>query len=1579
MINRLATLTNGIVISLPPEILFKLLQLIPNNPNYDSVKDNVLPLLTKASVSPDFKLSIYQDVEDSPTKFIETYKIDLSNLTIPSAEMIKDVGYFATSTVDYFRSVLNRLNIKLDEKIVGDMLLMMIQTLDDLDKDKDSTNLAIGSLNDSFYPNNSLPNLPSTKTLETMPHVSTWNYQTVATLLTQDYPKLDWCEVIRNLDQPSENITLPGVQFLVNIVVQATQNQFPGHILCGRWKNQHTQFKLLNDIVKAPPNMVSFTNTQNQLRKNYGAWSSIDLMNTFLHFCETKYYPQVLQTLLIPLTTCPTALFLLVLLSNEGNSECQRHLIFQALSSYFKNSPTVQEGHEPLNINEIISYVNDLKDSKISIKLAQSFSLYLSTQIDYQTTSKIEAAELMISYINQYKSSLSSQYNNIFESSKCIPDNVNAIFQSIYNKEKSTDEVIAMLKVYQKSPYPIQKQTIDYMVNNLISEFAFFKNYPDKELHITAGFLGQLIENDLVNDAGLEEIFRNIQSWLLQGVDKMTKFAIRVIEQAKRRLSKNPVYLNILLNNRTLRTYAPQLCNELESCVSKDPQESPFKKCFRYVPPTPIISPPSNIKETISFKINNLADSNIKDTVNTVKTCITDEYIPWFTDYLVLKRIATSDVMFLKLYLSMLEEINIPRLTELVHTKSLQVLCDLFTSTSIQESNERTMIKNLAEWINLNTIQRNKPVLYRDINVKELLLVGYENGKLYAVLAFVCTLLSGCFDSKVFNVSNYWIKSLLSLLLEIKNQPGLKSGLQYQIELLLNYKLKCTNRIRPSDLLKLRLRTSAHNEDFTDDIAPQSAIPIQSVPVIERTPSLVQYPPPSPPISRIQPTSRISESMTQIPHLDKYIKINKSLTLFNEQPSLLQYVYSAIDAAFREVASPVVTRTVNIAIKTAQQLVVKDFNGEKNVQKLVYPARTLVSSLASNLSLISSREVLKTKLMERLTNQLSPVSGLNKDQLNSLCETLTEDNIDLGCQYIERTASLKATARIENTLTKYFADNIYNKPPTKIPINIPSSLSFGETENNEHIYDFFKQKVDFRKKEKKFIEGTFEEEIYVSKLLNLWIKSIKELYEPKLEDIKQEIDNKNENELEELFCLLMDEAFGLYKLEKYQVRIRGVEDYTSFDALGRFISKYYLFDPNNKIFLKSALRGITNHLLFNHDECMESEQIFYQNVYFRIFINLLNELMSFNEIPIQQTYEFLSVLSNAFITLQPKRVPMFAFSWIQLISHRFFLPRLLSYQNGQLWPYMEQILLSLLSFFYPFFITTLNDSLKILYKATLRVLLVLLHDYPEFLGSYYFSLCDNIPLKCVQLRNIILSAFPKSMQLPDPFTPNLKIEALPGINQPPIIKSDVSNSLVKFNIKTDIDTYLSTNSTNTDFLASLIKKLKLPPATEGEIRESSYNIPLVNSLTLYLGIQGINLTSNRSMDKDKNNIVMNVFLYFAKELDAEGRFVFFNALANQLRYPNSYTHYFSCVILYLFAENSKPEYIREQITRVLIERLIVHRPHPWGLLITFYELLQNSKYEFWSHEFTKRTPDIQKLFDSVARSCQNTRNISRNP
>jgi len=75
-------------------------------------------------------------------------------------------------------------------------------------------------------------------------------------------------------------------------------------------------------------------------------------------------------------------------------------------------------------------------------------------------------------------------------------------------------------------------------------------------------------------------------------------------------------------------------------------------------------------------------------------------------------------------------------------------------------------------------------------------------------------------------------------------------------------------------------------------------------------------------------------------------------------------------------------------------------------------------------------------------------------------------------------------------------------------------------------------------------------------------------------------------------------------------------------------------------------------------------------------------------------------------------------------------------------------------------------------QGTMRVLLVLLHDFPEFLCDYHYAFCDVIPPNCIQVRNLVLSAFPRNMRLPDPFTPNLKVDMLPEITHAPRVMSN---------------------------------------------------------------------------------------------------------------------------------------------------------------------------------------------------------------
>uniref|UniRef100_A0A8C2XIW7 CCR4-NOT transcription complex, subunit 1 n=1 Tax=Cyclopterus lumpus TaxID=8103 RepID=A0A8C2XIW7_CYCLU len=324
-----------------------------------------------------------------------------------------------------------------------------------------------------------------------------------------------------------------------------------------------------------------------------------------------------------------------------------------------------------------------------------------------------------------------------------------------------------------------------------------------------------------------------------------------------------------------------------------------------------------------------------------------------------------------------------------------------------------------------------------------------------------------------------------------------------------------------------------------------------------------------------------------------------------------------------------------------------------------------------------------------------------------------------------------------------------------------------------------------------------------------------------------------------------------------------------------------------KINLLNKVLGIVVGVLIQDHDVRQTE--FQQLPYHRIFIMLLLELNAPEHVLETINFQTLTAFCNTFHILRPTKAPGFVYAWLELISHRIFIARMLAHTPQQKgWPMYAQLLIDLFKYLAPF------------------------------------------------LRNITkpFCAFPRNMRLPDPFTPNLKVHTLA---QDYYTFTDVSNHLLVSN----------------------------EPGNR-------YNIQLINALVLYVGTQAIahihNKGSTPSMSTITHSAHMDIFQNLAVDLDTEGRYLFLNAIANQLRYPNSHTHYFSCTMLYLFAE-ANTEAIQEQITRVLLERLIVNRPHPWGLLITFIELIKNPAFKFWSHDFVHCAPEIEKLFQSVAQCC----------
>ena len=92
------------------------------------------------------------------------------------------------------------------------------------------------------------------------------------------------------------------------------------------------------------------------------------------------------------------------------------------------------------------------------------------------------------------------------------------------------------------------------------------------------------------------------------------------------------------------------------------------------------------------------------------------------------------------------------------------------------------------------------------------------------------------------------------------------------------------------------------------------------------------------------------------------------------------------------------------------------------------------------------------------------------------------------------------------------------------------------------------------------------------------------------------------------------------------------------------------------------------------------------------------------------------------------------------------------------------------------------------------------------------------------------------MRLPDPFTPNLKVDLLPEIAVPPRFVP-APDQLLPAPLRAEVDALLAQRGPP-QALLGLRARLALAPA-DALVCGTKYNVPLVNALAFYVGIRAV--------------------------------------------------------------------------------------------------------------------------------------------
>jgi len=401
-----------------------------------------------------------------------------------------------------------------------------------------------------------------------------------------------------------------------------------------------------------------------------------------------------------------------------------------------------------------------------------------------------------------------------------------------------------------------------------------------------------------------------------------------------------------------------------------------------------IQAPSQDIIDKINFIFNSMSKSNILDKSNDLKLIlINDNVIKWFSNFFILNRISVEYNNH-QIYYELITYIDSKELNQLLIKDTISFIRKLLLSETIaKDAKEKKVMINLGSWLGIMTIAKNKPILARDLDLKEIIFDAYENGKLTAIIPFICKILEHSAKTKVFHSKNPWIQAILAVLAELYYKEHLKQTLKFEIENIFKKLDIDLANFQQSRLLDAIVIVST-SQDFTR------------------------------PATSNEPEFDPNELLKIISKQEQYpneimMFLNRSHPNFIARNELLNILTNALFMAINEILAPVVERAVNISQVTTRELILKDFAFEKDETKFKNAANLCIKSLAGSLAMVTCKEPLRIGYNNQLKDILLK-KGLEAELVDALNNSVNNSEIlEIGSSYIQNYVIKRAIDKIE--------------------------------------------------------------------------------------------------------------------------------------------------------------------------------------------------------------------------------------------------------------------------------------------------------------------------------------------------------------------------------------------------------------------------------------------------------------------------------------------------------------------------------------------------------------------------------------
>lgn len=380
-----------------------------------------------------------------------------------------------------------------------------------------------------------------------------------------------------------------------------------------------------------------------------------------------------------------------------------------------------------------------------------------------------------------------------------IEAEVDAIYKEMYDEQTTIDEVIALLQRSKASSDPRDHEIFSCMLHFLFDEYKFFQSYyPARELAMTGYLFGSIIQHELVDLIPFGIALRYVVDALSCPPEtNLFKFGLQALARFESRLAEWQPLCQALSGIPHLMEARPDLAATIHRAIASGSDGSNGDLGVLAADPTPvftaiqpdkmdaeIVKPAEELSDKVLFIVNNLAPSNFDAKLTEMKDHFDDAYAAWFANYLVDQRISAEPNNH-QLYLRFLDALEKPKLGKLILQETfIKSAAMLNSEKTMQVTSERAILKNLASWLGTITLARDKPIRHKNLSFKDILIEGFESGRLIVAIPFVCKTLEPCAKSKVFKPPNPWLMAIISLLTELYHFAELKLYLKFEIEML---------------------------------------------------------------------------------------------------------------------------------------------------------------------------------------------------------------------------------------------------------------------------------------------------------------------------------------------------------------------------------------------------------------------------------------------------------------------------------------------------------------------------------------------------------------------------------------------------------------------------------------------------------------------------------------------------------------------------------------------------------------------------------------------------------------------------